>query len=209
MPQTTRLLWTATFTLYTYSYQYVRQPRLWKYCGKVFECESHSNAYEQIVISWFACHSVWEILFVIYDDADKKSNSTKNTYLRLRLIKITDWQSCGNFTRLLYWYVSFLSLHRKTKPSFENWCASEWLCAQSSDLQCVNEPGRDKGRGKVPPWVMSHNVQAYRRRGCKGPQLHSQTEGNGEAPHQGQPYFEAPMDRRLDRQKCSFGLCWT
>jgi hypothetical protein len=38
-------------------------------------------------------------------------------------------------------------------PSFEKWWTSEWIFEQSSDLQCVNGPGRDRGKGKLT----SHN----------------------------------------------------
>jgi hypothetical protein len=115
----------------------------------------------------FVCHILW---------CWQEEKPCEEHALALRLIKITDWQSCGNFTRLLYWYVSFLSLHRKTKPLLWEMMFKWMALCPVQRFAVLTSPEEIKAEvNLLLRLVMSHNIQTYRRRGCKGPQLHSQT----------------------------------
>jgi hypothetical protein len=181
------------------------------YCSNFSELESHSSPshlYEQISISWFGCNSVWEVSLAIYCDADKMSKTTKNAHLCLS--RLTELWQLYTFSWLARIFP--LAAQENKAPPLRNDVQVNGSML-SPAICSANEPGRDKSKGKFTPLVTSHNIQAGRRRGCKDPHLHYQTSaldgGQWLSPRYGHSYFEAPMDRRMDRQKCSFALWWT
>jgi hypothetical protein len=108
----------------------------------------------------------------------------------------------------LWRLATYLSSHctGKQRPSFEKWWTSEWICAQSSDLQCVNGLGRDKGKGKLTPLVMNHSTEACRR--CEYKEPNSFPRRAMVNPALLSSLLRGSDVRRLGMQKRIFGLWW-